>query len=298
MGEASSKFWQLGLLGYPLEHSLSPLLHTAALHAAGLAGEYCLHAVPPDAPDDVGRLLDRVREGEIDGLNVTIPYKQTVLPYLDELTPVATAIEAVNTIYARWGYLVGDNTDAPGFLNDIARIVGWPLSDLRPAGRELPSALILGAGGSARAVAYALSYAGWHVWVAARRLEQARKLTASLRQRISTPIHHITFTGLPVLFDAVAPRFDLLVNATPVGMAPEGETSPWPDKLELPRGAFVYDLVYNPPETALLRAAREANLPAANGLGMLVEQAALSFERWTGCVAPRAATYRAVSLNI
>ena len=295
MGEASPKFWQMGLLGYPLGYSLSPRLHDSALQAAGLAGEYRLHALPPDAPVELERLLDRVRRGEIDGLNVTIPYKQIVLPDLDELTPAAGAIGAVNTIYARQGLLVGDNTDAPGFGADLGRVTGWSLADLRPAGRVLPTALLLGAGGSARAVAYALGTAGWHVWVAARRLEQARELTTSLRKRISAPIHHLTLASLPVLFNAVAPKFDLLVNTTPLGMAPEVAASPWPERLEFPLGAFVYDLVYNPPETALLRAARGAGLSAANGLGMLVEQAALSFERWTGCDPSRAAMYRAVS---
>lgn len=107
---------ELGLIGYPLAHSLSPKLHTAALQACGLAGGYALYPVPPDSDSELKAALDLVRSAELAGLNVTIPHKQTVIPYLDRLTPAAAAIGAVNTIYLRDGQLVGDNTDAPGFL--------------------------------------------------------------------------------------------------------------------------------------------------------------------------------------
>ncbi|HSF80213.1 MAG TPA: shikimate dehydrogenase [Anaerolineales bacterium] len=293
MNKAEQKFWRLGLLGYPLGHSLSPRLHEAALEDTGLAGEYILYAISPDEPDELAGLLERVRSGDIDGLNVTIPYKESVTSYLDELTPAAAAIGAVNTIYTRQGSLVGTNTDAPGFLADLRRQTGWPMEAAHPEANRLPNALVLGAGGSARAVVYALGRAGWHVYVAARRLEQARLLTTSLREHILQPIHHLTFEALPVLFAAIAPVIELLVNTTPLGMTPDLMASPWPKKLDLPGSAFVYDLVYNPPETALFKAAHAAGLVAANGLGMLVEQAALSFECWTGRSASRAVMFQA-----
>jgi shikimate dehydrogenase len=142
------------------------------------------------------------------------------------------------------------------------------------------SSLVIGAGGSARAVVYALASSGWKVTIAARRPEQAENLTESM-QTASSQIESISL-------NAVAGwRGDLLVNTTPLGMAPAIETCPWPENTPLPDGAAVYDLVYNPRETRLVREARAAGLPAITGLGMLVEQAALAFETWTGCRPPR-----------
>lgn len=293
MTDTSGKSWHFGLLGYPLGHSFSPHLQTAALLGTGLVGKYHLYSLPPEEVNSIIDLLNLVRSGEIDGLNVTIPYKQVVLPHLDELTSTAAGIGAVNTIFARAGVLVGDNTDAPAFLADLVSKTGWRRDDPYPATGKLPVALVLGAGGAARAVVYALGQAGWHVWVVARRIEQGRELLFSLRHHISQPMHTITFDGLPVLCAAVAPKFDLLVNATPVGMSPEVTHSPWPKNLDYPVNTYVYDLVYNPPETAFLRAASASGLRATNGLGMLVEQAALAFEHWTGRTAPRGAMHAA-----
>ena len=147
---------------------------------------------------------------------------------------------------------------------------------------------MLGAGGSARAVCYALAGAGWEVTIAARRLEQAAALAASLGG---------TAQGLKARLldaDSLGGAFALMINSTPLGMFPHPEGSPWPEGLPLPAGAAVYDLVYNPPETALLAAARRAGLPAANGLGMLIEQAALAFEIWTGKAVPRQVLWNSV----
>ena len=142
--------FQLGLIGYPLGHSLSPKIHTAALKACGLNGGYSLFSIRPDDSQGLKDLLARVRAGEIHGLNVTIPHKQNVIPLLDELTPTAQAIGAVNTIYLRENKLIGDNTDAAGFLSDLKKFVN------KETGRQVNTdALILGAGGSARAVVYA-----------------------------------------------------------------------------------------------------------------------------------------------
>jgi shikimate dehydrogenase len=110
----------LGLLGYPLSHSLSPILHRAALREAGLDGNYSLFSISPDCIDEVHTLLNKVKNGELLGLNVTIPYKQSVLRLLDELKPASAVIGAVNTIYSKQGKLIGDNTDAPGGARQIA----------------------------------------------------------------------------------------------------------------------------------------------------------------------------------
>src|SRR5215208_6339717 len=148
---------QLGLIGYPLSHSLSPQIHTAALQACGLEGEYSLFPIAPADRQGLQDLLSRLRSGEVQGLNVTIPHKQNVIPLLDELTPTAESIGAVNTIYLRDNKLMGDNTDTMGFITDLKRF----LNALPSSIVARPWSLVLGAGGSARAVVYALLNDGW-----------------------------------------------------------------------------------------------------------------------------------------
>jgi shikimate dehydrogenase len=285
----------LGLTGYPLGHSLSPRLHQAALRAAGLEGAYRLYPVPPlpEGRAALEALLERLRRGELHGLNVTIPHKQSALPLLDALSPAAQAIGAVNTLWLRDGCLWGDNTDAAGFAADLAR--GLPAE---PAEKQ---ALVLGAGGAARAVIAALLQAGWRVTLAARRVEQAQALAAALFP-LAHPSASITAISLSTLFSSIHKHqfsifnlhFALLVNTTPLGMHPHEQASPWHPNLPLPRGALVYDLVYNPAETMLARQARRQGLRAVTGAGMLVEQAALAFERWTGVLASREAMRAAI----
>jgi shikimate dehydrogenase len=277
--------YTLGLIGYPLGHSLSPQIHKAALQACGLKGEYQRYPVRP-LPDGAGalvRLLDRMRGGLIDGLNVTIPHKEAVLPLLDELTPAARAIGAVNTIFWNNDQVIGDNTDAPGFWKDLT-------ARLKLSNRGRPGALILGAGGSARAAAYALLSNGYRVTIAARRLAQAEGLCSQLPDFR----HQISAIHLSADHLGRSP-WSLIVNTTPVGMHPHPDASPWPPNLPFPQDAEIYDLVYNPPETTLVKDARDAGLNATIGLGMLIEQAALAFERWTGVSVPRMVLREAVS---
>lgn len=289
----------LGLTGFPLSHSLSPRLHNAALAAAGLEGSYSLFPVDPAHPEALAALLERVRSGEINGLNVTIPHKQSVLPLLDELSETAKAIGAVNTIYRKNGRLIGDNTDAAGFWEDLSPHLPSPkfqraefrggtnlplphfrVSKMGEAGRGL----VLGAGGSARAVVFALQAHGWNVSVAARRIEQAQALVTEFGLQAACSL------------DSPISNFDLLVNTTPLGMTPDTETCAWED--DFPPGAFVYDLVYNPPETLLIKRARAAGVQASNGLGMLIEQAALAFELWTGKKADKTAMKLGLEVKI
>ncbi len=271
---------QLGLIGYPVGHSLSPKIHTAALKACDLEGVYSLFPISPDDKQGLKELLDRVRSSEITGLNVTIPHKQTVIEFMDELTPTAKSIGAVNTIYLRENKLVGDNTDAFGFLADLKKFIGS--QELGIGNRK--SAIVLGAGGSARAVVYALCNDGWNVTLAARRIEQAQKLAES-------------FTNLEVrvaeysAFSFQLSAFALIVNTTPLGMTPNIETSPLPENTIFAENALIYDLVYNPRETKLVKDARAQGLNATSGLGMLLEQAALAFELWTGHNPPRDILY-------
>lgn len=272
---------QLGLIGYPLGHSLSPRIHKAALNVCGLPGNYSLFPIEPDDPNGLKEVLDRVRKGEIAGLNITIPHKQNVIPYIDELTPTAQAIGAVNTIYLRDNKLIGENTDAPGFLTDLNKFL---TTETRTHGEN--SALVLGAGGSARAVAYALVTDGWQVTLAARRLEQAERLAALFDGVNIQELNLRTFQRS---------NLQLIVNTTPVGMTPYIDRSPWPENIAFPARAAIYDLVYNPRQTKLVRDACTQGLPATTGLGMLVEQAALSFEIWTGCQPPRDILFEAVN---
>jgi shikimate dehydrogenase len=276
----SEQHFQLGLIGYPLEHSLSPQIHTAALAACGLQGDYSLFPIHSEDKKGLEELLSPLRSGEIHGLNITIPHKQTVIEFLDELTPTAQPIGAVNTIYVRENKLVGDNTDAQGFLADLRKFLTMETQSRRDL-----NALVLGAGGSARAVAYALLNNNWNVTLAARRIDQAEQLAQSFTNyRLSIT----AFTDLPLSTSR------LIVNTTPLGMHPHIDQSPLPENVMLPSNGIVYDLVYNPRETKLVRDARSKGMHATTGLGMLIEQAALSFEIWTGFNPPRDVLYASV----
>ena len=280
----------LGLTGYPLAHSLSPSIHQAALKHCRLEGDYSLFPVAPDDREGLSALLERMRTGEISGMNVTIPYKQAILPLLDELTPTAKAIGAVNTVFMRDGAMVGDNTDATGFLSDLRCFLeasSWDEKDGRHA-------LLLGAGGAAHAVVYALLEDGWRITIAARRAEQAQELMDQFPQ-YNGRMSSVGFNSADL--QAAAAQVSLVVNTTPLGMSPHIESSPWPEDVPLPGGVAVYDLVYNPRQTKLLQAALDAGLPARSGLGMLVEQAALAFEIWTGCRVPREVLYPVVEVG-
>lgn len=261
---------KLGLIGYPLDHSLSPVIQKAALKSCKLDGSYSLFPIPADDKQGLKDLLACVRNEEITGLNVTIPHKQNVIEFLDELTPTANAIGAVNTIYVRDKKLIGENTDAPGFLSDLKRFLA---TETQRHG-DLNS-LVLGAGGSARAVVYALLNDGWDVSLAARRIEQIQQLR-DLFTNSQLQITDLAFSNIDLS------TISLIVNTTPVGMMPNNDQSPWPEKLPFPPRAVIYDLVYNPRETRLVRESRLQGKAATTGLGMLVEQAALAFEIWTG----------------
>jgi shikimate dehydrogenase len=281
--EGSSHFYQLGLVGYPVEHSLSPRLHQAALAAAHLGGEYRLIPIANDDRRDerLKEVIGQVRAGKLNGLNVTIPHKQHVIPILDDLTPAARQIGAVNTIFRREGLVVGDNTDGRGFLHDLQH-------QFSGIGQSSKRALVFGAGGSARAVVYALVADGWQVTILTRRLEQADELAAHFSgggQNVQTAMSWAALAQV---------NFDLAVNCTPLGMNPNPGQSPWPDGITFPPEICIYDLVYSPRETRLVWQARASNLRASNGLGMLVEQAALAFELWTGLIPDRAAMKAAV----
>ncbi|HLW17682.1 MAG TPA: shikimate dehydrogenase [Actinomycetota bacterium] len=244
------------IIGWPVAESLSPAIHNAAFEALGLDWTYVPLAVRPGAIDEGMTLL---RELDVQGANVTMPHKQSIVPYLQRLEGDAKTLRAVNTIVRDGKALVGENTDGPGFLAAIAEEAGFVPRSKR--------ALVLGAGGAARAVAVALARAGAAVVVSARRAEQAAEVPL-----LSPGIETFPW-GAPT-------KADLVVNATPsrdglpldsVGFAP---------------GVLAVDLIYLPPSTGFVLSARAAGATALDGLGMLVHQAALSFRLWTGRDAP------------
>jgi len=254
---------RLGLLGHPVGHSLSKVMHEAAMAALGIQGRYELLDTPPDL------LPSRLAEVRRDfrGVNVTVPLKEAVFSLLDDLSPEARAIGAVNTVVNEGGRLLGFNTDAPGFLRS-----------LEEAGVEGRRAFLLGAGGAARAVAYALKGAGWEVRVHNRTRARAEALARAF--------------GLELAPLCAAREADLVVNATSVGLHDPAAT-PLPADC-FPRRGYAVDLVYRPRMTRFLAEARKRGLIPVDGTGMLLWQGALAFERWTGKAAPVAAMRRAL----
>lgn len=266
---------KLGLVGHPVAHSLSAAMHTAALRAVGIPGSYTLLDTPP--ADLAGR-MQQVRAG-FRGVNVTIPHKEAVMAYLDQVQPEARAIGAVNTVVNEQGLLVGYNTDAGGFLAGLEE-AQLPFAQTR--------ATVLGAGGAARAVVYALLQVGCTVTIANRTAGRAQQLAQQLGCQWVAE-------GSPG-FAAVVQSAELLVNTTSVGLK-DPYTSPLPQGL-LPQGGVVVDIVYNPAVTRLMTDAQAAGLPVLGGLPMLVWQGALAFERWTGVKPPVAVMYEAARAQL
>lgn len=257
----------VGVLGWPIAHSVSPPMHNAAFGALGL--DWCY--VPlATAPERLGDAVRGLRALGFIGANATVPHKQALLSLVDELTPAARAIGAVNTLAVRPDGILGHNTDAAGFLQAL-RGAGFDPQSCR--------ALLLGAGGAAHSVAYALASVGASVTILNRTPERAEALVAALRQAL--PSADLSAKTLERATLAALTGVDLVVNATTLGMWPEVEASPWPEDTPFPARALCYDLVYNPRETRLMRQAREAGARACDGLTMLVHQGAEAFALWT-----------------
>lgn len=261
----------VGLIGYPIAHSLSPAFQQAAFDALGIPARYELWPTPPEAVEERFRAL---RAPEVLGANVTAPHKQAAFARVDQVAARARRAGAVNTVVNREGVLHGDNTDVPGFLAPL-RERGVPLTDL--------VVVVLGAGGAARGVLVALEDAGCRqITVANRTPERARELAAAFG---------VATAPLDDTLGAVLRHADLLVNATSVGW--DGTTLPLDAALlgELPASAIVYDLTYH--DTPLLRAARRHGLATVDGLAMLVHQGAEAFRLWTGREPPLDVMWRA-----
>jgi shikimate dehydrogenase len=264
----------VGIMGHPVGHTLSPTMQNAAFAAAGL--DYCY--LPFDTPPErLPAAVEGLRAVGVRGFNVTIPHKETIVPLLDRLTDEAKRIGAVNAVQADGDLFVGHNTDGKGFLRSLMEEGG-----IDPRGVRV---LILGAGGAARAVAFALADAGaGSIRIANRTAERGKTLAEALRAALKgSPIQVIPWQRDPEIWEESLAEADLLVNATSVGMG--SDSSPVPAKAIHPK-LVVCDLVYRPLETSLLKAARSRGAKALSGLGMLLYQGTLSFEIWTERPAP------------
>jgi len=265
----------VGVMGWPIAHSLSPVMHNAAFDALGLNWRYVAFAV---RPGQVRSAIEGLKALGFRGTNVTVPHKEAVIPHLDEIPARVRQFGAVNTVICdrdEDGHcrLSGENTDVQGFAHALRQ------GGFDPKGRRV---LVVGAGGGARGVIYGLCGAGAaEVVVLNRTPARATALVADLSAGTGD-------TGLragaltPASLERCAQEADLLVNTTTVGMWPQVDASIWPDDRPLPAHLSVCDLVYRPLETKLLRQARSSAAPAIDGLGMLIAQGALSFEMWTG----------------
>jgi shikimate dehydrogenase len=253
----------VGVLGWPLEVTLSPLMHNVAFRRLGLDWVYLRWPVPPE---DLGEAVRGLRALGAEGANVTMPHKESIVKHLDSLDEDAEAIDAVNTVRRSGGELVGHNTDVSGFSEFLVEDAGF-----RPKGAGV---LVLGAGGAARAVVKSLAnLEAGDITVAARSREPGERV-ASLGDDPTRSVRAIDWADAKGAVEGA----DLVVNATPLGMRGENLLSGAPFR---PNQCIV-DLIYSPPATPLIERARAAGANGWGGLGMLVRQAAASFALWTG----------------
>lgn len=269
----SGKTKLCGLIGDPVEHTMSPAMHNAAFREAGIDYLYVPFLVKQDK---LGKAIDGMRALNIRGLNVTIPHKVGVIRFLDELDPLAEKIGAVNTIVNDAGVLKGYNTDATGFLRALLD------KGVEPEGKTVA---VLGAGGASKAISFILADRGARLVILNRRLELdwAEELAGRLSQVFKKKAEALELNEENMA--RVLTKSDILVNATSVGMIPNTDRTPVGGGLLRP-GLFVFDVVYNPIKTKLLREAEAAGAKTIGGLDMLVWQGALAFEMWTGVKAP------------
>jgi len=262
-----------GVIGDPVEHTMSPAMHNAAFAQMGLDYVYVPFKVKKVG---LSRAIDGMRGLNIRGLSVTIPHKVTVIPLLDKLDPLAEKIGAVNTITNDDGVLTGSNTDAGGFLQALLA------RGIEPKGKKI---VILGAGGASRAISFILAERGAHLVILNRLLELdwAEELAGRLSSFFTQEVKALELVEGNL--NGVLKGADILVNTTSVGMSPNINETPVPAKLLRP-GLVVFDIVYNPIKTRLLKEAETAGAETISGVDMFVWQGALAFEKWTGQKAP------------
>ncbi|WP_226673192.1 shikimate dehydrogenase [Rossellomorea aquimaris] len=254
-----------GVIGDPIAHSMSPLMHNSAFKENGIDAEYVkFHVMKEQLPE----AILGIKALGIKGVNVTVPHKELVMPLLDEIDPLAEAIGAVNTIVNDNGKLIGYNTDGLGFVEGLKKLAGDSIKN--------KSILIIGAGGAAKAIYYTLASSGvGRIDVTNRTPDRAEKMM----ETCPFALQSVFLT----LDDAenVLQEYDVIIQTTSIGMYPHIDQSPL--KIgKLKPGSIVSDIIYNPLETSLLKQAKQKGALTQNGLDMFVFQGALSFEKWTG----------------
>jgi shikimate dehydrogenase len=254
-----------GVIGDPIAHSMSPLMHNSAFHDNGINAEYVkFHVKKEQLPEAI---LGMKALG-IKGVNVTVPHKEHVMPLLDGIDPLAEAIGAVNTIVSENGKLIGYNTDGLGFVEGLKKVAGDQL--------ENKSMLMIGAGGAAKAIYYTLASSG------VKKIDVTNRTSGRAEKMMNTcpfPLDS-AFLTLDAAENALH-HYDVIIQTTSIGMFPHIEDSPIKIN-ELKQGTIVSDIIYNPLETALLKQAKQKGALTQNGLDMFVYQGALSFKKWTG----------------
>ena len=270
-----------GILGHPLEHTASPAIHNAAFRELGLNAIYLVFDVKPTVFQDAVKGLKALN---VDGFNVTIPYKERILQMMAQLDLSAQKAGAVNTVKVEKGSFVGYNTDLTGFINPILEL------DLKPCEYTF---LILGAGGAAKACVRALIDAGCEEIIV---LNRSKERAIALAEQHRYPNLKVGHLNGQTLKEALS-KAKIVVNATPVGMYPNDDESIIPKAL-LRRDLIVYDLVYRPVQTKLIREAKEVGATTICGYKMLLEQAAESFRIWTGLKPPKEAMLEALEREL
>ncbi len=270
----SGKTKMVGLIGDPVSHSVSPEMHNAAFEKLKL--DYCYVAMQVDKKD-LKKALDGIRAEKFAGVNVTVPHKEAVVPLLDEVTKLPRLIGAVNTIKNDEGKLIGYNTDGAGFIESLKED-----ALVNPKGKKV---VLIGAGGGAKAVAVMVAEAGAKSLIITD-IVSAKASTLANYVKSHFDIETDSFSQGSNDLKSAIKNCEILVNATPVGMHPNEEKCPLGNDIEIPTGILVADLIYNPPETKLLKRSKESGAKTLNGIGMLVRQGALAFTIFTGKEAP------------
>ncbi|WP_373892872.1 shikimate dehydrogenase [Virgibacillus natechei] len=264
--------YQFALIGYPIKHSLSPWIHENFLHKANLEGEYSIYEISPDDSFPAG--LKRLKDDHMDGFNVTVPYKEKIIPFLDDIDEDAAKIGAVNTVVNQNGRWIGYNTDGVGYLRSLESKFPDLHSD------KSKRILLIGAGGATRGIYYALVQAGFlHIDITNRTTEKAAEI-AKLKNDATTT------TILPLdQAEALLHVYDVIIQTTSVGMKPSQEKVIFHVQ-QLKSPSIVSDIIYQPLETKLLKQARDAGAHVHFGHTMLLYQAQYAFEVWTGRKVP------------
>ena len=279
MPEINGQTKLVGVMGWPVEHSMSPHMHNAAFQSLGMNCCYVPLAVRPERLTEAVAGLGAL--GFV-GCNITVPHKQGVWACVAQVSEEAQAVGAVNTLIRQGDEWMGGNSDIHGFIMSLEE------EGLHPQGKR---ALVLGAGGGARGVVYALARAGAQVTIMNRTLSRAESLAKEMGDRFPGAIQGALPLD-PQLLEREAQDRHLLVNTTTLGMWPDTERSPWPEGIAFPSHLAVFDLVYNPLRTALMAQAEAAGAKAVGGLKMLAYQGAVSFKWWFGVMPPTDVMYQ------